>query len=92
MKPERWVFWVDADTLHDAVHRALGPFAVQGAMLTGLDLEPLEDGLRLRIEAEGVNAEKAAYLGRKLDSLPFVRSVSVGWLSNGPPPSIACAA
>jgi hypothetical protein len=92
MKPDRWVFFVDADLLHDAALRVLGPFAVQGAMLTGLELQPAQGGLRLRIDVEGLNEAKASALSRRLTSLPCVRAVSLGWRSNGPPPELLEAA
>ena len=81
MRPSRWLFLVDADGLHDAAMRTLAPFAVHGAVLARLDLQRVGDGVRLRIEAEGVDDIRAGALQRKLGGLPFVRSVSLGWVS-----------
>ena len=76
----RHVFLIEMDATPDALLKALGPFGLQGADVTGLSLDRQDDGrLALRVEATGVCRETAAHLGRKLDALPIVRGVGLGW-------------
>lgn len=77
----RRVFLVEMDAAPDALLRALGPFALHEATVTGLDLKRGEDRLELRIEAAGLCAELAARLGLKLQALPSVRAVGMGWMA-----------
>lgn len=77
--PLSHVFLIEMDAAPDALLRVLGPFALQGAMVTGLDLNRREGRMELRIEAEGVEAQAADQLGRRLEALPIVRTVGVGW-------------
>ncbi len=75
----RHVFLIEMDAAPDALLRALGPFALHDASVTGLELNHRGERMELRVEATGVCAEVAAHLGRKLDALPMVRGVGLGW-------------
>ena len=77
----RRVFLIEMDAAPDALLRALGPFALHEATVTGLDLKRGIDRLELRIEAQGLCAELANRLGLKLQALPSVRAVGMGWTS-----------
>lgn len=75
----RHVFLIEMDAAPDALLRALGPFALHEATVAGLALRRGEDWLELRIEISGVARDLAARLGRKLEALPIVRTVGLGW-------------
>ncbi len=75
----RHVFLVEMDAEPDALVRVLGPFALHAARVTGLDLTCTDGRLALRIEAAGVPAELAGRLRVKLQTLPIVRAVGLGW-------------
>ena len=77
----RHVFLIEMDDEPDALLRALGPFALHDASVTGLALNRIGERLELRVEARGVDAQVAAHLGRKLGNLPIVRGVGLGWRS-----------
>ncbi|WP_304190306.1 hypothetical protein [Phenylobacterium aquaticum] len=77
----RHVFLVEMDAGPDALLRVLGPFALLGARVTGLDLTDRDSRLDLRIEARGLATPLADHLGRKLRALPSVRAVGQGWIS-----------
>lgn len=75
----RHVFLIEMDAAPDALLRALGPFALHETTVAGLTLRRGEDWLELRIEISGVARDLAARLGRKLEALPIVRTVGLGW-------------
>lgn len=75
----RHVFLIEMDAAPDALMRALGPFALHQAKVVGLGLDYGEERMRLRVEAAGVCADLARRLGLKLEGLPSVRAVGVGW-------------
>lgn len=75
----RHVFLIEMDAGPDALVRALGPFALHEARVVGLGLDHGDDRMRLRVEAAGVCADLARRLGLKLEALPAVRAVGVGW-------------
>ncbi len=78
----RHVFLVEADQGSDVLLRVLGPFALMGARIVGLALTPGEDRQALRIEVELGGAETAGLIGRRLDALPAVRGVGLGWVGS----------
>jgi hypothetical protein len=82
--PGRHVFLVEMEPEPDALVRVLNPFALHAAQVTGLALTCADDRLALRIEAAGVGAELAERLGKKLDALPVVRAVGLGWVGAEP--------
>ena len=75
----RHIFLIEMDAEPDALLRALGPFALHEATVTGLDLEHRDGRQTLRVEAVGLCRDLAARLGRKLEALPVVRTVGLGW-------------
>lgn len=75
----RHVFLIEMDAGPDALMRALGPFALHEAKVVGLGLDHGDERMRLRVEAAGVCADLARRLGLKLEALPSVRAVGVGW-------------
>lgn len=78
--PRRHVFLVEADQGADVLMRVLSPFALLGARITGLGLTSGGDRMDLRIEVE-LDGGIAGQLGRRLNALPAVRGVGVGWTS-----------
>lgn len=74
----RHVFLIDADQGSDVLLRVLGPFALMGARITGLGLTAGETRQALRIEVE-LGQDEAGLIGRRLDALPVVRGVGIGW-------------
>jgi hypothetical protein len=75
----RHIFLIEMDAEPDALLRALAPFALHDATVTSLDLEHRDGGQTLRVEATGLCRDLAARLGRKLQALPVVRAVGLGW-------------
>lgn len=75
----RHVFLIEMDAEPDALLRALSPFALLAATVTSLDLEHRNGRQTLRVEATGICRDLAARLGRKLEALPVVRTVGLGW-------------
>ena len=77
--PGRHVFLIEMDRAPDALVRALGPFALHEATVTSLALAHSPTSMELRVEATGLCQDLAARLGRKLQGMPIVRTVGVGW-------------
>ena len=75
----RWRFLVEAHAEPDALVRVLTPFSVQGAQLVEVTLDRVDGGLAIRIESEGLEAVRAETLLRRLEGLPVVRRVGLGW-------------
>jgi hypothetical protein len=77
--PRRHCFVVEALDAPDTLVRVLTPFAVQGARLTGVVLDPAPGALAIRIEADGLDSKRADTLLRRLRGLPAVTAVALGW-------------
>jgi hypothetical protein len=75
----RWRFLVEAHAEADALVRVLTPFAVQGAQLIEVRLDRAGGDLAIHVEAEGLEAVRAETLMRRLEGLPVVRRVGLGW-------------
>lgn len=75
----RHCFVVDAVEAPDTLVRVLTPFAVQGARLMSVVLGRAGAGLQIRVEADGLDDERAETLTRRLRGLPSVEAVAVGW-------------
>lgn len=73
------VFVIEFVDACDAVARLLGAFVVQGCRLTALDLEPQGHTARLSLHAKGLDALRADHLRLRLEAMPLVRGVSLGW-------------
>ena len=68
--------FTDAD---DAVVRLLTPFVVQGCRVTGLNLGTSPEGRRLTAKATGLDPDRSEHLRLRLEALPIVRGVGLGW-------------
>jgi hypothetical protein len=79
--PARWRFVVEAHPDCDALIRVLTPFAVQGAELTEVVLAQAAGGLSISVEAAGLDRVRAETLLRRLEGLPVVRRIGLGWRS-----------
>lgn len=77
--PTRWCFVIEAHPAADALLRVLHPFAVQGAELVEVTLARAGEVTAIRIEAEALAADRAEMLLRRLQALPAVRRVGLGW-------------
>jgi hypothetical protein len=77
-EPER-VFIIDLPDQAEAVARVLGAFVPHGCRLTGLHLEPRGGPARLTLRTRGLDAQRAEHLRRRLEAMPLVRGVSLGW-------------
>jgi len=77
--PLRRLFVIEADGAADALLRILEPFALQQARLATVAMEPAGGGLQVRIEADDLCDQRAERLRRRLEALPAVRSVALGW-------------
>jgi hypothetical protein len=75
----RHCFFVETHAARDALVRVLTLFAVQSADLAAVSLTRAHDGLSIRIEADGLCDGRAEVLMRRLEGLPVVRSVGLGW-------------
>jgi hypothetical protein len=63
----------------DTLVRVLTLFAVQPLALAAVTMVRRESGCAIRIEADGLDTVRAETLLRRLDGLPVVRSVGLGW-------------
>lgn len=75
----RHCFVVEATDEFDALIRVLTPFAVQAAALTSVTLERGQNGVRIRIEADGLSTRRAETLVQRLRAMPVVLGVAIGW-------------
>lgn len=67
-------FVVEVDPIPDALVRVLGPFAVQQVTVARVRYDQTCSGSAV-LEALGLDPDRADLLGRRLEQLPFVRSV-----------------
>lgn len=63
----------------DALARILLPFAVADARLETVDLQRRPDSLAVRLDVSGVGAGRIELLTRRLQQMPVVLSVALGW-------------
>ena len=75
----RRCFLIEAKAESDALLRLLTPFAVQGVDLIEVTLVRTEEGICVRVEAEGLDARRAETLTRRLEAVPVVIRVGVVW-------------
>jgi hypothetical protein len=78
----RYIFHVEAAAAQDAFLRVLAPFAVTGAVLTSAQFTLKDDGLDIRIEAQGLDSRGADRLAHRLRGMAAVTSVGLGWRGN----------
>lgn len=77
--PCRYLFLVEGLDEVDALLRVLGPFGVQQAQVRAVEYTVIDGHFALRMEAEGLGPDRAQHLCRKLQLIPLVTSVSIGW-------------
>jgi hypothetical protein len=75
----RYAFVIEAVDASDALVRILSLFAVQPLALASASLVQAAGGCAIRIEVDGLDPQRAETLLRRLDGLPIVRSVGLGW-------------
>lgn len=75
----RYAFVIEALDAPDALVRVLTAFAVQPLALASVTMAGGEGRCAIRIEADGLDAQRAETLLRRLDGLPVVRTVGLGW-------------
>ena len=72
---DRHEFHVEADPCFDVLLRIVGPFAVQGAILTDFRHVQTGDAAWTVVEASGLDGGSAELLRRRLAQVPSVRNV-----------------
>lgn len=78
----RRLFLIESAAAGDALLRILEPFALQQATLSAVAYDAAAPGVAtIRVEAEGLTDERAETLRRRLQKLPVVASVALGWRS-----------
>jgi hypothetical protein len=80
----RRLFLIEAAASTDALLRILEPFALQQATLAAVTCDAGANAVRIRVEAEGLSDDRAETLRRRLDKLPLVTSVALGWQAGSP--------
>jgi len=73
------LYLIEGVDVVDALVRVLGLFAVQQARLSNVEFTAHEGRMTLKLEAEELDVDRADYLHRKLQLLPLVTSVAMGW-------------
>ena len=63
--------------------RILGLFSVRQAAVRCVRAETLQGVAHIRVEAEGLDARQAAALANKLQEMPMVEGVAMGWCGAG---------
>jgi acetolactate synthase regulatory subunit len=75
----RYAFVIEAYDEPDALVRILTLFAVQPLVLAQVTMTARDGGCAIRIEADGLSAQRAEVLLQRLDGLAVVRSVGLAW-------------
>ncbi|HLZ74208.1 hypothetical protein [Phenylobacterium sp.] len=75
----RYAFVIEAVDAPDTLVRVLTLFAVQPLALANVSMVRRERGCAIRIEADGLDPQRAETLLRRLDGLAVVRSAGLGW-------------
>jgi hypothetical protein len=75
----RYAFVIEAVEAPDSLVRVLTLFAVQPLTLASVTLVQGDGGCAIRIEADGLDAGRAETLLRRLEGMPVIRSVGLGW-------------
>ncbi len=81
MAGRRHLFLIEGLDAADALLRVLGPIAVQSGRLAEVSVSVVEGRITVRLEVEGLSADRAEHLRRRLGQLPLVTGVSLGWRS-----------
>jgi ACT domain-containing protein len=75
----RWTFVIEAADSPDSLLRILNPCVVAGAALATVAMDRAARGVRVRIEAEALDEARAQTLRHRLQAIPEVASVAMGW-------------
>jgi hypothetical protein len=75
----RHVFVVEVGEAPDALLRVLGVFAVQGTRVAALSFGGTGSRSTARLEVDGLDAQRAEHVRRRLSQLPAVANVAFGW-------------
>lgn len=82
----RRLFLIEGLDADDALLRVLGVFAVQQARVQAVAFTVADGRFALRLEAEGLAEQRTRHLRVRLETLPQVASVSMGWRGGLPAP------
>jgi hypothetical protein len=77
--PARHIFLVEAVAAADTLARILGPFIVLEAELTSVDYRADSGVATIRIEVAGLAPGRETLTRHRLEGLPVVRRVGLGW-------------
>ena len=72
-------FAVEMAHAPDGALRVLGPFVLSGADILSLHMDRRADQLAIRIVVSDLAAQRAETLRRRLEALPGMIAVGVGW-------------
>ncbi|THD62079.1 hypothetical protein [Phenylobacterium sp.] len=75
----RYAFVIEAVDAPGTLVRVLTLFAVQPLDLANVSMVRGESGCAIRVEADGLDPQRAETLLRRLDGLAVVCSVGLGW-------------
>lgn len=75
----RYAFVIEAAAAPDTLARVLTLFAVQPLTLASVSMAQGDAGCFIRIEADGLDGDRAQTLLRRLDGLAAVQRVGLGW-------------
>jgi hypothetical protein len=75
----RYAFVIEAVDAPDMLVRVLTLFAVQPLDLANVSMVRGKSGCAIRIEADGLDPQRAEVLLRRLDGMTVLRSVGLGW-------------
>ena len=73
------LYLIEGADVVDALVRVLGLFAIQQVRLSNVEFAADKGRMTLKLEAQGLDVDRADYLRRKLQLLPLVTSVATGW-------------
>jgi hypothetical protein len=75
----RYAFVIEAGDAPDVLVRVLTFFAVQPLALTHVTMSARGGVCAIRVEADGLSAQRAETLRQRLNGLAAVRSVGLAW-------------
>jgi len=90
--PVHWRFFIEAHDETDALIRVLTPLAVQGAQLVQVSQGRAAEGVSIYVEAQGLSAGRAETVLRRLQGMPVVLRVAMGWRTGAAAASDQCSA
>ena len=75
----RYAYVIEAHDAPDTLVRVLTLFAVQPLVLASVTMAASGGGCAIRVEADGLDAQRAETMLRRLDGLAVVQSVGLAW-------------